>query len=302
MKKINNKILLTLLVLLVAVFVLTKVFRSPALESNLDVGLFAIDTALIRSVKVQRPDQPAIILQRNNSAWTITEGERHTRVQVTAINSFLRTLSQIKPERVVSRKEDKWRTYQVDDSTSIHLTAFDQDSVPVVDWYIGKESAGVTYIRPADDEAVYAMEGSIRSRADDGFNDWRDKTFIRITPSSVTKVMFQYPSDTGFVLQRRDNTWMIDDDQADSVQVQRYLSKLQSRNLSSFADEFTPSHDADVTISVEATNGSTTVVKGWKGDDDEWTLNSTVQQDVYFKDARIDDDLFTGKQTLLKRE
>lgn len=295
MKKNKNTTLLIVLVVLVGVFVATKVFRSPARESNLNISGFAIDTALIRSVAFARADKPEIRLEKSDNAWMVFEGEKSARADPNAVDNLMRTLSQTRPERIVSRSEDKWSTYEVADSSAIHLIAYDQDKEPVVDWHIGKQSMGVTYIRPGDGNEVYAMEGSLRSRADNDFNDWRDKTFVRIEPSSVTQLIFAYPLDSGFVVQKSGATWNLDGRPADSAKVEQYLMKLQSRKLYDFAEESVPAQEADVTLTVTA-GGNDTVIKAWKEEDDYWTLHSTFQSGAYFRDARVDDDLFVGRK------
>mgnify|MGYP001157854368 CR=1 FL=1 len=300
MKQNRNKILLIALVLLVAVFLGTKLFRAPALKTNLDVNRFAIDTALITSIKLDRPGKPQLTLERSAGSWIVKEGDKQAKVESFQFESLMRTLTSTKPERIVSRSTDKWATYEVSDSTSLRMVAYDADNEPVIDWHVGRQAQGATYVRADGENETYAMEGNIRADLDNDFNRWRDKTFIRTEPSIINKITFTYPADSGFVLQKDGSAWTIENQRADSAQVERYLSRFRLRKLSSFVDE-PPSQDPDVTLTIETSKGDKQEISGWKNDEDSWTLNSTVQPDAYFRDTRTDNDLFVGKETLLAK-
>lgn len=293
MKMNRNKSLLAVLVALVAAFVFTKVFRTPALKSNLDAKAFAVDTARVRSISVQRPGDPEIIIEKAAGTWTVKEENKQAKAERYAIDNIMRIFASATPERIVSRNKGKWNTYQVDDSTSIHVTAFDGDKTSIADWHVGKQAQGSTYVRRTGDETVYALEGTIRSTLENDFDDWRDKTFLKFDPASITAVKFQYPADSGFVLQKNNAAWMIGNQPADSAKVERYLQRFRSRSLSAFADT-PPAAEPEITLSLE-TNQGTGVIKAWKEDDDRWILHSTTQEGTYFIDGRIDDDLFVGK-------
>jgi hypothetical protein len=214
------------------------------------------------------------------------------------LNNLISTLAKLKPERMVSRKEEKRATYLVDDSTSIRMTAYDRDAEEIVNWYVGKESQGMTYIRAADENEIYAIGGSLRSPLDKDFDSWRDKTFLRVSTSDIHAITFKYPSDSGFVLRNNSGKWMIDDRPADSAMVQQYVNKLRSRNLNDFA-KVPPSSAPDVTVTIDG--GKPATIKAWKGADEQWTLTSSIQPGVYFTDSRLPRDLFVGKTTFLPR-
>src|SRR5688572_12805324 len=197
MKNQTNRTLFIVLVVLVSGFVLAKVFRSPARESNLDAKLFAIDTATIAELRIQSgSDSSQLSMKKIDGEWTIQGGEKKARVDKSALDNFMRTLVNVKPERIVSRNQEKWDTYQVTDTAAIRFTAFDGDGEELINWRVGKESRGVTYVRPDEESEVFALAGSLRSGIDKNFNEWRDKTFVRIAPQTISKITFSYPADS----------------------------------------------------------------------------------------------------------
>jgi hypothetical protein len=300
MKKNKNQILFLIFIGLIALFVLTKVFRSPARETNLETDLFGIDTAEISSIRLVGNSNGDLTLKKENSDWMVTHDSKAAKADRPAVDNLLRTLSRLKPERIVSRKKEKWDTYNVGDSSSLHVTAFDGDNEELINWHVGKESQGMTYLRPAEDDEVYAMEGLLRRSLDKDFSGWRDKTFLRLKAADVVGISFKYPLDSGFVMRKDGNRWIIDDHQADSAAVQRYINKLQSRNISNVLDDYAPASVPDVTVTIERTGGEPAVIKAWRDPEDSWTLNSTFQQEAYFRDAGMGKDLFVGKKSLIK--
>lgn len=301
MNKHTNKILLIVLLVLLSAFVVTKVFRTPARESNLDADLFHIDTSQVELITLQLPGSSSeeLTFKKNDSTWTIRQENKSANVEEYQLDQVLGTMNNIKPERMVSRKKDNWDEYHVGDSLAIRLTAYTADMDELGSWRIGRESAGNTYIRSEDRDEVYVVGGNLRSRFDKDFNDWRDKSFLRIDKAFIDKITFHYPADSGFVVEKDGRTWMIGNQKADSAKVENYLYKLQSKDLSGFADEFSPSADPDITVEFSSNSVPHAVVKAWNDPAGRWILNSAFQPGVYFQDSVFWDDIFVGKKVLL---
>ena len=299
MKQSTNKILLIVLVVLLSAFVVTKVFRSPARESNLDTDVFRIDTSRVEIIEVRQPGNNELTFRKGDSTWTIEQADKSANLASIQLDNLLRTMNNVRPERLVSRKKETWNEYQVSDSSAIRLTAYTGDMDELATWHIGKQSAGNTYMRSEDQEEVYLVEGAIRSGVDKDFNEWRDKSFLRIDKSFIDRISFQYPADSGFVLEKEGQGWMINDHEADSLKVQNYIGRLQSKDLSGFADDFSPSSQPDITVELSSNAVPHAVIKAWKtSEGGAWILNSALQPGVYFEDSVFFNDLFIGKAEL----
>ena len=301
MKQSTNKILLIVLVILLSAFVVTKVYRSPARESNLDADVFRIDTSRVEFIEVRQPRKSELTFRKGDSTWTIEQENKSASLSSFQLDELLKSMNNVRPERLVSRKKENWSEYQVGDSSAILLTAYTADMEKLASWCIGKQSAGNTYMRAEDEEEVYLVEGNIRTGVGKDFNEWRDKSFLRIDKSFIDRVSFQYPADSGFVIEKVGEAWMINDKKADSLKVQNYIGKLQSKNLNSFADDFSPSAQPDITVELSSNSVSHAVIKGWKTSQGKWILNSALQPRVYFEDSVFTNDLFIGKAELLAK-
>src|SRR5687768_3233178 len=237
MKKKTNTILLFFLLVLLCAFALTKVFRTPARESNLDENIFRTDTAKIAALKIIPAGNahPEFLLKKNDSSWTIEQDERLARVDERSLENLLSEIHSLKPERVVSRKKEKWDDYHVGDTTAIQLVLYNANMNDLASWHVGKEAQNGTYVRAQNEDEVYIVEGHLGNQLLKDFAAWRDKSFLNVAKRSINKITFAYPADSGYVLEKRDGRWIADNEKADSLKVETYLSKLQLKTLNTFA-------------------------------------------------------------------
>ena len=299
--KRTNKLLLVAFLVLLAIFLVTKFFRSPALESNLDTERFRLDTATLSSLVIRFPGgkEDRLILERNDSSWAVHRGDKRAAARSFELDKLLGTLSSLEPERVVSRREEKWEQYEVNDSSALQLLAYRAGDSKIAEWFIGRQSGGVTYVRDADDPEIYAVEGDLRTMLSKDFNDWRDRTFLKVPTDLVNKITFKYPLDTGFVLEKAGRAWMIGNMEADSARVATYLNEIERKELNAFLEGPPPSSEPVVTIAIEGSKPHA-IVKGWtKEADDGWTVSSTLQEDAYFDGSSFAQEIFRGRTWFL---
>src|SRR5690349_6356915 len=197
MKRFNNKILIIVLLVLAVAFVLTRVFRSPARESNLDADALKVDTSGIEKIQLYpaADERREVTLTKEGKQWKVSRDEVNSNANAERVETLLSRLATLKPERIATRKEEKWNDYQVSDSTGTKVVVFtgsDEQKLKV-----GKENMGVTFVRKGDDDEVYAVSGSIASAFNLKFDDWRDPLLLQIMKDAVQKITFKYPADSG---------------------------------------------------------------------------------------------------------
>jgi hypothetical protein len=303
MKKWNNPALLVTFSGLVLIFVLTKVFRSPARESNLDTRVFKVDTARITAIKLypQKDTLTEITLVRKGNRWQAVRKDVQADVPPSAIRNLLTTLKRMQPERVVTRKPEKWSDYQVNDSAATVVTVW-QGGQELLTLNVGKESGNVTYIRTGKGDEVYAADGYLQSVFNTTFNDWRSKSFIRFARSAIETIEFHYPADSSFTLERRNNAWMIGNEKADSASVEAYLARIHHKDLDTFIDRFSPSAEPVVTVTFKSKTAEEVTLKAWQPAFYQWVLHTTLQPDTYFlhTGATPVPEVFAGRKAFTK--
>jgi hypothetical protein len=297
MKKLNNKILIIVLIALVGIFVLVRLFRAPALESNLKKELVAVDTSTVTLIKLwPKTDGGEIQFVKEGKKWLLKKGEKSYNLEQGAASTMLGSLIKMIPQKMATRKKEKWSEYQVgDSSTRVQILAdgdlvadvrfgrigFNQNQMQQQQQMGGGGFGGVfTYVRLEGEDEVYTVDGFLESSFNRGLNDWRDKSLLRIQKEQVSKVSFNYP-DSGFVAQKRERKWWIGDQLADSTKLNVYLNQLELKNASSFADDFTPSRQPDISLNIDSSSGPLATLQAWKREKD-WVVTSTHQAGVYF--------------------
>ena len=300
MKRFNNKILVVVLLVLAVAFVLTRVFRSPARESNLDADALKVDTSGIEKIQLYpaADERREVTLTKAGRQWKVSRGKINSHADGDRVETLLSRLATLQPERIATRKEEKWDDYQVGDSTGTEVVVFtgsDEQRLKV-----GKENMGVTFVRPGGEDEVYAVSGSIASALNLKLEDWRDPLLLQVMKDAVQKITFQYPADSGFVLAKNGKTWSIDNAPADSAKTESYLNKLRLKKLTTFTDDFSADSPPDATMTIEAP--APFIVKGWKLPSGEWVLTSDQQPGTYFLDKgnAVAREIFPGKKRLMK--
>jgi len=296
MKKINNKILVLGLAGLIGIFVISKLFRSPKLEGNIRKELVSIDTADVTELRMASAgDQPKVVrLVKEKNVWTVSQDDKSYPADKSIVDNLLTTVASLNAERMVSRKKDKWDSYNVGEkSTDVSVyeggkrtagfrvgkTGFNQN--PSSQQFGRQGIEAFTYVRLADEDEVYIVNGFLESTFNRGLNDWRDKSFLRFSSDDITKVTFTYPADSSFVLERRDTLWYAGGRIADKDKVQNYLLEISTRSETSFAEAFTAIGGPTAKVQLDGSVGTIATFEGWK-QEAGWYLRSSRHPEVFF--------------------
>jgi hypothetical protein len=304
MKLSNTHILAAVFLVLVVSFVLTRVFRSPARISNIKAAALKVDTAAVTEIRILRnsaTDTTEKVLTRNDGRWRVEQSGINASADAYAVSSLLEWLAGMEFDRIVTRKKDRWEDYGVTDEAGI-VVDVSGTSGKLATFVLGAPRGGEAFVRKDDTDEVYTVNASVHSTFGRDFNAFRNKTFLKVPKDLVMRLDFRYPADSGFVVERKDNKWMIQDMPADSAKVESFLNTLRSRNLSAFADDFAPTAAPDLILVVSGASGDLEMVRAWRLEDATWRLASTVQPDVYFSDSgtRIIADLFKERDHFLE--
>jgi hypothetical protein len=187
MKKINNKILAIGLVVLVGIFVLSKLFRSPKLESNVRKELVNLDRTKITQVRIAGTDSSITLLKENNK-WNVVRNETRFEADSATVERMLQTVQLIEASRMASRKKDKWAEFKVDSAgTNVSVYYGSDKEVEIVVGNFGfNQSPGgggqfgqgmspYTYVRLSDEDEVYIVDGFLGGMLPTNMNEWKKK-------------------------------------------------------------------------------------------------------------------------------
>lgn len=273
-KKLNLKVLLALLVILGAIFAISEFTGDK--ERSFSRVLVAVDTAKVEQVRIQMPEgESEIILNRTGeSDWQVTAEDNTYPADQSVVRSILAQFAEIKPERIAATSKDRWEEYEVSESTAIRVK-LNSGNKNLADVYFGKFSFSqppqaqqqmqqqmqqqqqgtmTSFVRKAGEDQVYAVEGFLRTTYQSDVNSYRNKKLVNIKKNDVSRLVFDY-TDFQFTVEKADNRWMINNQPADSLKTERYLSRLARLSSSGFVSPSTPkTSDATHKLRIEGNN------------------------------------------------
>ena len=289
---------------LVLVFAAVKIFRSPTLEGNLPEYLTKIDSAAVTELIVSAPktNYEEVRLVKSGG-WKLKQGDISLRAEQGAGVNAVRMLMDLKPMRVATKRKEKWNEFSVGDSTGTRVRVM-RGGDTEADLWIGRAGfsqvpgqqyggSTFTYVRLEGDTEVYAVDGFLEAQFNRSFNDWRDKSFLRLKRDSITRIRFRYPADSSFVLERVAGKWMMSNQPADSAAATSFLGAMEYRNVSSFSGN-NPAGSPLMVISFEQEAKTLATVEAWPSEGN-WTIRSSHQPDTFFEaDVPTRRDVFVG--------
>ena len=312
MKKVSLWKLAALLGGLVVIFISLKLFRSPGLETNLPASLAKFDSAHVTELVImpaRTPGEEIHLVRAGN--WMLVSNGKTLRLDQGAGVNALRQLMGLKPERIVSKKKEKWDEFGVGDSTGTRVRVMvgaDVEAELVIgktayNQMAGQRYGGSTYsfVRMGDATDVYTVEGFLDAQFNRATDDWRDKSLIRIRKDSIDRISFRYPADSSFVLEKNQGRWMIGNQPADSAKVAAYISGIEYKNGTSFAAA-APSGEPFARITFQKGTQVKGTLEAWQTIAGTWFLRSSLQTETFFAtDPTTGKGMFAGSENFLRK-
>jgi hypothetical protein len=251
-RKVSLRILLYILVALTCLTVITQLSEKMNGDRSFRSQLASFDTAQVTGVVLSdlKSGNKGFELIKAGNGWKMKANGREYRTDDNYIRSMIWGISQLKAERIAASNENKWKEFEVTDSLALRVTLKGKSKV-LADLLVGKfnyqspagsnpfEQQGnmTTYIRVADEQEVYAVNGFIRGEISPEINRFRDKTIVRIRSGSLRKLTFQYPADSSLILEKQGNLWTINGVPADSANVVQYINSMENLTEIGFTDD-----------------------------------------------------------------
>lgn len=293
-RKFNTPTMAIIFVVLLAVVLIVIFLDNKQGTRTFKSEIANVDTATVNSILVypQSDNKKEIKLMRTGVQWKAQNDKMNVEADISNVNSVLAMLGVLKPIRLAATSKDKWKEYNVDDSLGSRVVLMNNQN-KLLDLIVGKftfnqaSRTGLTYVRLNEDENVYVVEGFISMTVNQQFNQWRNKTVIQGNKSDWTKIVFHYPADSGFVLSKTGEKWMLNDSLADSVKVDQYFNQIASATNSTFVDGFKNNgRQAEKILRIEGNNMPAPIVVNVYSDaTHKYVLQSSLNTEGSFGDA-----------------
>jgi hypothetical protein len=321
-KRFDNKRILYILAGLIVILALTILVKLPREKATIKEILVEIDTAKVDRIiifpKISEGSQ--FEFNRRNGYWIIQQDNIIAVPEKDAVKQILMDILTIKPKSLEAVDKSKWKDFNLTDSLATRVKFLDGKGKNLGDLMIGRFTysqagnpyanpnangiEGISYVRLYDDNKVYGVDGFLSLSFSGKFNDYRDKSFLKLKKDDVTKISLKLPADSSFMLNKKDSVWHIGGNITDSLAVASYLNGLAYLNGQDFRDNFKPVLNPVYELTIEGNNLMNISVKCYKEENDnEYILSSSLNPDVYFTSRKdgIFGKLFKPEKYFLKK-
>jgi hypothetical protein len=299
-KKINNKILLLIFVVLAALVVYMLIDDNKKGERTFKSELFIVDSAKVDKITIypKGKNKSEINLIKTGKSWEIKNNNKTFPADTMVIQNILQTLSNVKTIRVAGTDKSTWKEFEITDTSATRVVV-EQDKEITADFRYGKISYSQnrqsqyyggnrnvsvnSYIRLAGDDKVYVVDGFFPMVFSNQVSQFRIKTVFRFDKNLLTKLTFIYPGDSSFVLMRKENKWLMNEQPVDSAITESFINSLANTNNSDFADDLIHFPSVSHRLIIDGNNMNPIEVKGVADTlSKKYYLNSSFNSSVNF--------------------
>ena len=287
----KNKHLLIILIGLLAIYLGTKLFSNKGSERNFQSELIDVDSNAVFRVEVKLPGSE-YTLKKESDGWYAYQDDLKVKASSGAVNSLLGIFNNIKAKQLVSRNPEKWIDYEVDNEKGAEIRLFDDKDAALAACIFGRFNfnqqtrAGISYLRLADSDEVYAVDGFAALSAKQEFNGFRNKTLTKLNKADIKSIRLSKGQNLANIVNTPEG-WQIDGQAAiDSTTMDQYLSALSNLNGQEFLDHLDPGNlQAEGQLSITADNSSGITLTSYLNPDAEnsFVIHSSANPDAYFQ-------------------
>ena len=306
-RKINTKVLAIIFVALLTVVVLIEIIDSRKGNRTFKSDLIEVVASEVTSIELypKATNGKQIKLFKENDEWKVeSEGKKYNADQSVA-GQMISSLNNMKTKSVAATNKDRWEYFEVNDSLGTQVKLFNGAGL-LADIIIGKFSYSqprnmTSYVRLANDKEVYGVEGMLGMTFNRNLNSFRDRTIIKSNNTDWTKLIFSYPADSSFVLEKVGGKWMIGEMETDSASVVQYFNKIANLTDGSFADEkpvIAPTHR----LTIKGNNMMQKVeIIGYFSNEDNFILETNQNSGAYFNSKTSAEEVFVSVMDLIQK-
>lgn len=238
--KLRTNHLLLLLALLAGLWWLSGRFSPVAQKRTFRDSLLHLDSNSVSAFTFTPAPykrlQP-LRFRRVNEGWRMSLGKDSALADPVFIHAMLRSWSDMRVVSMAGRVQDVAAKYDLGDSTADRLTieAGDGTHELIVGRHTASEAQMTVVSMPGEDRA-YAVDGLLGLYADQTYGEWLPKYLVTGNPRNWRRLTFNFPADSGYVMERAADQWLIDGSPADTARVARYLRSLSRARGQTVAD------------------------------------------------------------------
>ena len=321
-KKLDYRILLVTLLILAAVFIITRTVRKDERTFRKELVSFAQDeiTEILFTPDPVKKD-PVRLQRQSEGVWKVYAGDKAFNADTAMISGMIRSLNNLKPVRVAAMNESKWNDFQVDDSTGIRVKLL-RNSEEMADLVIGRfsykppegqqsmygqgQGQMTSYVRLYDEKEVYAVDGYLRMGFQPNVNSLRDKALVRAKRDDISRVTFSKPGTLSYTLERQGAGFTINGIPADSAASASYLSAITRLSSQDFLNDVPTGPASGYSVKIEGNNMLPVEIVAHTADTlNKYILTSSINPGTLFSGygkSKLFEKIFVPVEKFVKKE
>jgi len=242
-RKLNNQTLIVIFVILLIIVAVIFFFNTGPKERTFRSKLVDIDTSAVTEIHViakANKFKPVRLFKKDKDWFVELPDGKDALVPGQRIAQTFKELTSIVPKRLAARGKDKWAEFQVDSSgTRVQVMEGGNTTLDIIIGrfnYQQQPRSVSTYVRLANDNDVYEVDGFLSLTFNQNANSFRDNKVLSADYQTWKQLVFSYPGDSSFTLTKNNNKWFIDQVPTDSAKTATFLRTLANLNRSNFVD------------------------------------------------------------------
>ncbi len=261
----------------------------------------AIDTTEIISIEIKTlRDTNTIVLKKEQNSWYVNIDTKLVSADNQAITGLISQISNLKTKQVVANNNTKWANFDVTDSTGTQVV-INGKKKELANLIVGKfdynpQMRSVSsHVRVPGDNNVYVVDGYLSMMVNRAAETFISHTILPNNIDKWNKLVFNYPADSSFVLQKQSGKWLVNGIAADSATVSSFIGSIngltaQNINTNTNISLMQPLY----TLRVETDDAGTIDVLAYKADTNMLVTSSINKGNILF-DNQLVQKLFIGK-------
>lgn len=321
-KKISNTQLIIRIIILLLIVGGIYYWDSRSGEKTFKTELVEIDSAKVTSIFISPKDnnyKEIKLLKRDNDWRVEMEGKKSMKASIEMVVYVIKELQKIKSKRLAATEENKWKEFQVDDSSGTKVKVMEGNNLTLsiiigkfsylqdpnqMQMQGGRGGEMLTYVRLAEEKNVYVTEGFLSMTFNRDYDNWIDKTIIKSDFNNWTKISFAVP-DSSLTLSKQNEKWFINGNiETDSTKVENYLQSIANLNADAVMENVNAAQlgKSIFSLNIETSLKQNIIVNAYPSDSvNHFILTSNQNPEIYFSSKnKIHERIFVGKEKFLR--
>jgi hypothetical protein len=161
--------------------------------------------AKIELKNTDKPDKPAIVLEKKGADWMIT-APIQAKANQGDVKTLVDGLKELKITEAIDRGTAGYDQHEVSDAKASHMTISDGAGGKLLDVYFGKKGGRGQMLRVAGTDGVFVDPDYSPFAASKDVKGWRDKSIVKLDDKEVASVEIENANGT-FTFKRDGDNW-----------------------------------------------------------------------------------------------